>query len=53
MSFDLSPGDHKVQLVFRNTPIRAASNFISIMGVLGLLGLLLLELSSGKVRSEE
>jgi hypothetical protein len=53
MTFDLSPGDHNVQLVFRNTPVRVAGNFLSVMGVLGVLGLLLLELNSGKVRSVE
>lgn len=53
MTFDLSPGDHNVQLVFCNTPVRAVGNFISILGVLGLLGLSLLRVNAGKARGME
>lgn len=43
ITFTLSLGDHTVNLVFGNTPIRTVGNFISVMSFLILTGLFVLK----------
>jgi hypothetical protein len=50
MSFDLGPGEHLVQLVFRDTAARGAGNLLSGLGLLVLFGLLGQELKPAKAR---